>query len=100
MNITLISTSARKNSSSLRFVNYLQRVLTESGPHEVSIVTFEHYDIPLVGQGTVKPDALTSFQQELIRTWEAADLVVFAMPEYNWTAPPQATNTTNVLEPR
>ncbi len=97
MNIALISTSSRKNSNSLRFVNYFRRVLTESGPHEVRIVTFEDYDIPYVGQESVKPDALTPFQQELIRAWEAADLVVFAMPEYNWTAPPQATNTIHQL---
>lgn len=97
MNIALISTSSRKSSNSLRFVQYLQRVLAEDGQHDVSIVTFEHYDIPFVGQGVVKKDALTPFQQEFIGAWEAADLVIFAMPEYNWTAPPQATNTIHQL---
>lgn len=97
MNIALIATSSRKNSNSLRFVNYLKHVLTESGQHEVTIVTFEDYDIPFVGQGSVKKDSLTAFQQEFIGAWEAADLVFFAMPEYNWTAPPQATNTIHQL---
>ncbi|GAB3782436.1 hypothetical protein GCM10028818_38290 [Spirosoma horti] len=97
MKITLISTSSRKNSNSLRFVNYVRHLLTAEGQHEVSIVTFEHYDIPFVGQGSVKPDQLTPFQQELISAWEAADLVLFAMPEYNWTAPPQATNAIHQL---
>ena len=97
MNIALISTSSRKNSNTLRFINYTKNVLTESGRHDVSIVTFEHYDIPFVGQGSVKKDDLTAFQQELIGAWEAADLVIFAMPEYNWTAPPQATNTIHQL---
>ena len=97
MNIALISTSSRKSSNSLRFVNYLKHVLTENGQHEVSIVTFESYDIPFVGQGSVKKDNLTSFQHELISTWEAADLIVFALPEYNWTAPPQVTNTIHQL---
>ncbi len=97
MNIALISTSSRKNSNTLRFINYTKNVLTESGQHDVSIVTFDHYDIPFVGQGSVKKDDLTAFQQELIGAWEAADLVIFAMPEYNWTAPPQATNTIHQL---
>ncbi|MVM30187.1 NADPH-dependent oxidoreductase [Spirosoma sp. HMF4905] len=97
MKITLISTSSRKNSNSLRFVSYLRHILTAEGQHEVSIVTFEEYDIPLVGQGTVKKDSLTPFQEELISAWEAADLVIFAMPEYNWTAPPQATNAIHQL---
>lgn len=97
MKIVLISTSSRKNSNSLRFVSYLRHVLAEAGQHEVSLVTFEEYDIPLVGQGSLKKDALTPFQSELIGAWEAADLVIFAMPEYNWTAPPQATNTIHQL---
>lgn len=97
MKITLISTSSRKNSNSLRFVNYLRHLLAEEGQHEVSIVTFEQYDIPFVGQGSVKKDALTPFQTELINAWGAADLVLFAMPEYNWTTPPQATNTIHQL---
>lgn len=97
MNIALISTSSRKNSNSLRFVNYLRHVLGESGQHEISVVNFENYDIPFVGQAYVKKDSLTPFQQELIDAWEAADLVVFALPEYNWTAPPQATNAIHQL---
>ncbi|MFD2574047.1 NAD(P)H-dependent oxidoreductase [Spirosoma soli] len=97
MNIALISTSSRKNSNSLRFANYVRHVLTETSQHDVSIVNFENYDIPFVGQGSVKKDSLTNFQQELISAWEGADLVIFAMPEYNWTAPPQATNTIHQL---
>lgn len=97
MKIALISTSPRKNSNSLRFVSYLRHLLTEAAQHEVSIVSFDEYDIPFVGQGVVKKDALTPFQAELINTWETADLVIFAMPEYNWTAPPQATNTIHQL---
>ncbi|CCH55197.1 flavoprotein-like protein [Fibrisoma limi BUZ 3] len=97
MNIAVIATSSRKNSNSLRFGNYVRKVLTESGQHEVSVVDFEDYDIPYVGQGSVKPDALTPFQQKLIQAWQNADIVIFAMPEYNWTAPPQATNAIHQL---
>lgn len=97
MNIALISTSSRPASNSLRFVKYLKHVLTENGQHDVSIVPFEAYDIPLVGQGSVKKDSLTPFQHELISAWETADLVIFALPEYNWTAPPQAANAIHQL---
>ncbi len=97
MKIALIATSSRKNSNSLRFVTYLRHLLAEEGHHEVSIIDFVEYDIPFVGQGAVRKDALTPFQDELISNWEAADLVIFAMPEYNWTAPPQATNTIHQL---
>lgn len=97
MNIALISTSSRPNSNSLRFVKFVQNVLAESGPHPVSVIDFEHYDIPFVGQGSVKKDQLTPFQQRLTGAWEAADVVFFAMPEYNWTANPQATNTIHQL---
>lgn len=91
MTIAILSTSSRPGSNSLRFSRFLRNVLTEKG-HEVTIVDFERYDVPFVGQGWLKPETLTPFQQTLIAAWEAADLVFFALPEYNWTAPPQATN--------
>lgn len=97
MHIALIATSSRPNSNSLRFVKYLNHLLTESNQHTVQIVTYEHYDIPFVGQKNLNPDALTPFQQELTNAWAAADLIVFALPEYNWTAPAQATNTIHQL---
>ncbi|GAB4034508.1 NAD(P)H-dependent oxidoreductase [Spirosoma jeollabukense] len=97
MKITLIATSPRKNSNSLRFVSYLQHLLAEEGQHDVTILDFEQYDVPFVGQGSVKRETLTPFQAQLISAWEAADLVLFAMPEYNWTAPPQATNLVHQL---
>ncbi len=97
MNILLISTSSRKNSNTLRFVNYLNRLFSESGTHDISIINYEQYDLPFSGQAFVKRETLTPFQHELVSAWEAADLVVFAMPEYNWTAPPQATNTIHQL---
>jgi len=97
MNIALISTSSRSNSNTLRFTKFLKNVLNESGEHAVSLVNFEQYDIPYVGQGSVDKDNLTPFQQELIGAWSTADLIIFAAPEYNWTAPPQATNTIHQL---
>lgn len=93
MTITIVACSPRKNSNSLRFANYLQSILTELGQDDVRLVDFAHYDIPFVGTGWVQADHLTPFQQELIANWEASDLIVFAIPEYNWTTTPQFDNT-------
>jgi chromate reductase, NAD(P)H dehydrogenase (quinone) len=85
MNIAIIATSPRKNSNSLRFSKYLQKVAQSSGYEEVTVVDFHHFDIPSVGRGIVNKDALTDFQSELITAWGNADLVFFVTPEYNFT---------------
>jgi chromate reductase, NAD(P)H dehydrogenase (quinone) len=85
MNIAIIATSPRKNSNSLRFSKYLQKVAQSTGYEEVTVVDFHHFDIPSVGRGMVNKDALTDFQSELITAWGNADLVFFVTPEYNFT---------------
>ncbi len=85
MNIAIIATSPRKNSNSLRFSNYLQKLAQTSGYENVTVVDFHHFDIPSVGRGTVNKESLTDFQSELLSAWTAADLVFFITPEYNFT---------------
>jgi chromate reductase len=85
MNIAIIATSPRKNSNSLRFSNYLQKLAQTSGYEYVTVVDFHHFDIPSVGRGTINKEALTDFQRELLSAWTAADLVFFITPEYNFT---------------
>lgn len=85
MNIAIIATSPRKNSNSLRFSKYLQKVLSAEGFESTTVVDFHHFDIPSVGRGVIKKDELTPFQSELIGAWEKADLVFLVSPEYNWT---------------
>ena len=97
MKIAIIATSPRANSNTLRFGKFLQHILAESGTHTISLIDFAHYDLPLVGTASVKPDMLTPFQQELTTAWGNADLVFFASPEYNWTATPQIINAFHVL---
>jgi chromate reductase, NAD(P)H dehydrogenase (quinone) len=97
MNIAIIACSPRTHSNSMRFANYLKTTLSELGHTDVPVVDFANYDIPFVGTGSVHPDNLTAFQQTLISTWEAADLVFFAIPEYNWTTTPQFDNTIHQL---
>jgi chromate reductase len=85
MKIAIIATSPRKNSNSLRFSNYLQKLAQTSGYESVTVVDFHHFDIPSVGRGTINKEALTDFQRELLSAWTAADLVFFITPEYNFT---------------
>jgi len=85
MNIAIIATSPRKNSNSLRFSKYLQKLVQTSGYDDVTVVDFHHFDIPSVGRGTVNKETLTDFQGEFIGAWEKADLVFFVTPEYNFT---------------
>ncbi|MDR6564875.1 MULTISPECIES: NAD(P)H-dependent oxidoreductase [unclassified Arcicella] len=85
MNIAIIATSPRKNSNSLRFSKYLQKVLSAEGFESTTVVDFHHFDIPSVGRGVINKDELTPFQSELIGAWAKADLVFFVSPEYNWT---------------
>lgn len=85
MNIAIIATSPRKNSNSLRFSNYLQKIAQTAGYENVTVVDFHHFDIPSVGRGTINKEALTDFQSELLSAWTAADLVFFITPEYNFT---------------
>lgn len=100
MNIAIIATSPRKNSNSLRFSKYLQKVLKASGFEDSTIVDFHHFDIPSVGRGTVRKDDLTLFQAELIGAWEKADLVFFVTPEYNWTVNGDLLNALHQLGSR
>ncbi len=97
MTITIVASSPRKNSNSLRFATYLKNVLTELGNNDIRLIDFAHYDIPFVGTGSVHPDTLTPFQEDFTSAWAAADLVIFAIPEYNWTTTPQFDNAIHQL---
>ena len=84
MNIAILSASPRINGNTLRLSNFLKAKLMEKG-HDVSVVDFHYFDIPSYGRGVIKKEELTTFQQELISTWEKANLIIIATPEYNWT---------------
>jgi chromate reductase, NAD(P)H dehydrogenase (quinone) len=84
MNIAILATSPRANSTTLRFAKYLQS-LTQLLNNEVDLIDFHEFDIPSVGRGTLNKEKLTPFQSKLILAWEKANLVIITTPEYNWT---------------
>ena len=87
MNILIVSASPRQNSLTFRFSQYFQKVL-QARPEasQVKVVDFDVFDIPAIGKGNFKRDALSPFQDKLISEWEQADLIFLCSPEYNWTA--------------
>lgn len=97
MKITVISTSPRKESSSLVVAKALVKQLQNKGHQEIALENFEGYDIPMVGQGSVKNDSLTAFQSSLLEKWEQGQLVIFTIPEYNWFTSGQLINAIHQL---
>jgi chromate reductase, NAD(P)H dehydrogenase (quinone) len=94
MNINIISASSRKNSNTLKFVNFLSSIITGD---TITITTFEECDIPNIGRGIINPNELTSFQKEIIGNWEKANIVIFAVPEYNWSTNGEFINALHQL---
>ncbi|WP_044172210.1 NADPH-dependent FMN reductase [Flectobacillus major] len=97
MNISIISTSPRKKSNSLRFSKYLQSLVKDAGIASVELVDFETYDVPFFGQGYLNKNHLSTFQSTLIASWEKADLIFIVMPEYNWFPDAEFINLLNQL---
>jgi chromate reductase len=97
MNTFIICGSGRKDSNSQKFTNHLASILPDLGINRISTIDFEHADIPMVGKGDIKPDALTPFQAELVSGWENADLIFMVVPEYNWTTNGEFTNALHQL---
>lgn len=97
MKITVISTSPRKSSGSLVVAKAIAKQLDAMGQQEVILDNFEDYDIPMVGQGSVKVDDLTIFQSRLIKNWEKGQLIIFTIPEYNWFTSGQLINAIHQL---
>jgi chromate reductase len=97
MKVAVISTSPRMGSNSLKVAKYIQFLVEEQGVNEVGLANFENVDIPMVGRGSLDQDNLTPFQQNLIATWGAADVVIFTVPEYNWITSGELINAMHQL---
>ena len=97
MKLTLLSASPRQGSNSLKVATYLASLAKAQGADVLTILDFNQSDIPLVGRGSLDSSRLTSFQQELIETWSAAEVIIFVVPEYNWAAPGEFLNALDQL---
>jgi chromate reductase, NAD(P)H dehydrogenase (quinone) len=84
MQVAVISTSPRGGSSSLKVARAVAHAAQAAG-HTAQVIHMEQCDIPMVGRGSVDPAQLTDFQRIFTDQWAAADLVIFTLPEYNWT---------------
>jgi chromate reductase len=91
MNIAIISGSARANNNTIRVGKALQQRMQGAG-HHVSLIDFQHYDIPLINQGEVGHAHFTPFQQELANAMQHAHTIIIITPEYNWSTTPEILN--------
>lgn len=91
MNICIISGSARANNNTIRVAKAIQNHL-QAAEHQVSLVDFQQYDIPLINQGEVSAELFTPFQQNLANCTQAAHAVIIITPEYNWSTTPEILN--------
>ena len=92
MKISIISTSPRNNSSSLRVAQAARRVIAAQGYSDAQVIDFSEYDIPLYNQGEIDPDNLTVFQKKMVDAMTGPALVILVVPEYNWTIPAELAN--------
>lgn len=91
MNCSVISTSPRKNSNSLRVAKAIEAQLKKN--HSIQkLLSFEAYDIPMVGQGSLDKAQLSSFQKDWIHSLDKAGLILMTVPEYNWITSGQLIN--------
>jgi chromate reductase len=95
MNIAIISGSARTNNNTLRVAKAIAR-LTQNN-HQVEVIDFQSYDIPLIAQGGLNPERLSTFQQHLVQAMEKAHLIIIISPEYNWSTTPEILNMLHLL---
>ena len=86
MKLLILSTSPRNNSQTLRFSGYLRKQFEiHSEIESAVIVDFLDFDIPSIGRGTIDSNNLSAYQKKLISSWSEADIIIFSLPEYNWT---------------
>lgn len=95
MRVTILSGSARSNNNTIRVAEAIKKLLEPY--HAVNIVDFLEYDIPLIAQGGLNPNALSSFQKNLIEKLNEAHIVIFISPEYNWSTTPEILNMLHLL---
>jgi chromate reductase len=95
MRICVISGSARTNNNTIRVAKAIARVLGQA--HSVEVIDFVNYDIPLIAQGGLNTNQLTTFQQSLVRSMDEAHIVIMISPEYNWSTTPEILNMLHLL---
>jgi chromate reductase len=75
MNIAILSGSARANNNTIRVGKALTLRL-QNLAHQVSLVDFQQYDIPLINQGNIEESSFTSFQKELANAMLTANAII------------------------
>ena len=98
MNICIISGSARANNNTIRVGYALERLLKSE--HQVTVIDFQQYDIPLINQGEVSLESNSDFQKKLFQGMKNAQIVFLISPEYNFSTTPEILNMLHRLGDR
>ncbi len=86
MRIAIISASPRPDSGSVKVANYLQQKFADKD-EEAVLYSFEGFTIRSIGEGYLQPEELSEQQNDLVQIIDAAEIVVWVVPEYNRSVP-------------
>jgi chromate reductase, NAD(P)H dehydrogenase (quinone) len=92
MNITILASSPRQHSLTLRLAKGISHLLLQQ-QYLCKIIDFADSNITLSNQSPLQTDSL--FQQRLIQALEGPGLVFFLTPEYNWLPSAESINFIN-----
>ncbi len=98
MRLCVVSGSSRENSSTIRVAKYLKKnfeKITEI--QKVELIDFVENDFPSVGRKDITEDNLSPFQYQLVHSMKNSYLIIFCLPEYNWSTNPEVINVIHQL---
>ncbi len=91
--VTVVSGSSRKGSSTLRCARAIERILkSKSEVINVYFIDFIENDFPSIGRIELDSKNLSSFQSHLINSFRYSQLIIICAPEYNWNTNPELIN--------
>lgn len=92
MKVGVLSGSARKGNNTLRVAKAIAHELDSC-----TVVDFQDYDLPGIGDGSLDAKNRSPFQSRLIETIDESDLLIVLTPEYNWFPSAEIINTIHQL---
>lgn len=86
MKFLMFAASKRKDSVNKKLIAQASKMLKDAG-HTVDVADFEEFECPLYDQDTQDAAGVAEGGRKLINRMKAADGVIIASPEYNYSIP-------------
>lgn len=90
MNICIISGSSRMGSNTLKVAKAIRNLLNKN--YKINFIDFQENDFPSIGRKKIDKTNLTNFQRNFANFFKDSHLIIFCIPEYNWTTNPEVIN--------